>query len=246
MNTLQIKDTLRLYRPGTGDERDPEMAAAIIEATRDPEINEWFAEHQAFNRAVREKLRRLQPPADLKGKILRGRPRAQVTIWWRQPQILAMAAVFVLLMCLTAFWLKPREENLLAGFQMRMTKFALTRYSMDLATSDMRQIRTYLKEQGGHGDFASSPELDRLPGAGCALLKWRNKPVSMVCYRLDANQMMWLFVIDRDALINPPAEFPPAFQPVGKLITATWTRQGKTYLLAGIGGRAMIEKYLTL
>ena len=246
MSPQQIKETLALYRAGSEDEDDPEMITALREAARDPELHTWFSQQQAFNLRVREQLRHIQPPSDLKRRILANQAPAHKIVWWRRPEILAIAAMIVLLFCLAGYWvnLRDKEPYRLADLRLRMAKYALTRYGMDIATNDMGAIRTYLATKGGHGDYMLTPGLEKLPSVGCALLKWQNRPVSLVCFRLGQKDLMWLFVIDRTAVSDAPSTTEPQYEPVGKLMTAAWSRDGKTYLLAGIGDQALVQKFL--
>lgn len=244
MTAQQIKENLTLYRVGTQDENDPEMITALREAARNPELQAWFIQQQAFNLSVRAHLRRLQPPSDLKQRIMNHRAPAHKIVWWKRSEFLAIAAVIVLFFSLAGSWVSLQDPHRLAGLRQRMAKYALTRYRMDVATSDLGAIRTYLARNGGHGDYVLPRELEKLPGAGGAVLTWQSRPVSMVCFRLGTKDLLWLFVIDRAQLSDPPASVAPRFEPVGKLMTAAWSRDGKTYLLAGIGDEALLTKYL--
>jgi uncharacterized membrane protein YbaN (DUF454 family) len=244
MSPQQIKENLMLYRAGTQDENDPEMMAALREAARDPELHAWLNQQQAFNLVVRDRLRHLQPPSDFKQRILAHPASVRKIVWWKRPEFLAVAAIIVMLFCLVSYWVTSKDQYRLADLRLRMAKYALTRYRMDIATNNMSVIRTYLTAKGGHGDYALPAGLGQLPGAGCALLSWQNQPVSLVCFQLSPKDLVWLFVIDRTALSDPPPPSHTQFEPVGKLMTATWTQGGKTYLLAGIGDKALIQQFL--
>ena len=118
-------------------------------------------------------------------------------MWWKRPEFLAIAAVVVLLFSLAGYWVSLKDPYRVAGLRQRMAKYALTRYRMDLATSDPGAIRTYLANHGGHGDYVLPRELEKLPEVGGAVLTWQSRPVSMVCFRLGTQNLLWLFVIDR-------------------------------------------------
>jgi len=243
MNSAQAKDVLRLYRPGTDDERDAETAAALALAGSDPELKSWFAGQQGFNAGVREQLHRIEPPAGLRERILAGHRRALVHVWWRRPELLAIAAAIVVVIGLVSLRM-PHGQNTIASYRTRMAKFALREYSMNLVTNDLGEIRAYLKQHGAPADYVLRPPVAKLPGVGCALLKWQNQPVSLVCFRLGKQDLLWLFVIDRQSLPDASSTERPVFQQVGKLATATWSGQGKTYLLGLIGDQKDIQEYL--
>ena len=54
----------------------------------------------------------------------------------------------------------------------------------------------------------------------------------MVCFYPGGNQMLYLFVMDSSAVKDPPPAAPQVSQ-VNKLEVASWTREGRTYVLAG-------------
>ena len=55
-----VKEILLLYRPGTADAEDPQVAEAIEFAKRDPELGRWFEQHQVFQAAMRAKFRQIE------------------------------------------------------------------------------------------------------------------------------------------------------------------------------------------
>jgi uncharacterized membrane protein YbaN (DUF454 family) len=244
MNNQQAKQTLVLYRPGAQSEPDEEMTAALAQTAKSPELDQWFVRQRAFNGVIQGRLRGLNPPADLKDRILAQRLPAKGIVWWRRPQMLALAASIVLLLALTGYWINPRPDNDFAAYRARMAKTALREYRMDMVSSDLQQIGTFLAQHGSPSDYALSPELKRLPGLGCALLKWQSQPVSMICFRKGQAERLWLFVTTQAALGHAPATPKAAFAQVGRLGTATWSQDGKTYLLAGIGNPQLLRKYL--
>ena len=95
MDSTEAKTILSIYRPGV-DDGDPQFAEALKQAECDPELGAWFAEERASYANVRRRLRAIEPPADLRAKILRERPvpfpkaKSVVRVW----QIAAAVAVF--------------------------------------------------------------------------------------------------------------------------------------------------------
>jgi hypothetical protein len=61
-----------LYRSGKDAAADPQMAAALELARRDPELGRWFAQHCAVQAALRAKFQQIAIPADLKARLLAG------------------------------------------------------------------------------------------------------------------------------------------------------------------------------
>ena len=244
MTRDEAKAALALYRPSGGDAGDPQIGAALALARRDPELARWLEGHSALHAVVREKFRQIQAPAGLQARLVAGRAAARKIIWFQRPALLTAAAAFVLLLGLAAFWLRSRDAHRLADFRVRMARTALRPYNMNMVTNDLNQIREYLRQNQAHGDYVLTKNLEKLPGDGCAILRWHNRRVSLVCFDLGHRQDLYLFVINRADLSDPPAAGAPRLARVGKLMTASWSDRDKTYLLAGAGDEAFLRKYL--
>lgn len=245
MNSQRAKDILISYRPGLSDPADPDTAAALDWLERDAELARWFEHQQAFHAATRQAFRNMAVPENLKDKILpKSHPPRSKILWFNRFEFLAAAAAVVLLLSLAVFWIQPDENRKLADYRARMAKFALRDYRMDLVTNDLNQIREFLANRGAPADYHLSPPLQKLPGVGCAFLKWQNQPVSLICFRLGEQDLVWLFVTPQSTVQDPPPSTNPQYQTVGKLMTASWTEQGKTYLLAVIGDKNLLQSFL--
>jgi hypothetical protein len=243
MNRREAERALLLYRPGTPDVRDPEIAEALELARQDPELRRRHEQHCAFQTAVREKLRQIEAPADLKARLLAPRKVVSLPVWWRSPLwITAVAAMGLLFLGLVALWNKPRTPDQFADFQTRMIRAVLREYAMDLKTNDMQQVREFLASRGAPADYVVSPGLEQLKLTGGGALRWRSNPVSMVCFDRGGNQMLYLFVMSSAAVKDPPPPTPRVAE-IKQVQVATWTREGKSYLLAGPKDSAL-QKYL--
>ncbi len=232
MTRRQAQQALLLYRPGTPDALEPEIALALEQVGQDPELARWYEQHCAFQTAMRNKLRQIEVPADLKARILAQPKIVPLPVWRRSPVWLAAAAAVVLLVGLAALLLPPRTPDRFADFQGRMVRVASREYAMDLRTNDMQQVRQFLRSRGAPADYVLSRGLEQLNLTGTAFLRWRNNPVSMVCFDRGGNQMVYLFVMDSAAVKDPPPATPQMSR-TNKLEVASWTREGRTYVLAG-------------
>src|SRR4030095_6944792 len=98
MNEQKARLILQTYRPGA-DPDEPEVAAALQEAARNPELARWFAEEQAFDRAIAAHLGSVPAPFGLKTRILAqlGPPAAPHRWSWA----VKLAGVAALLFLLT-------------------------------------------------------------------------------------------------------------------------------------------------
>ncbi len=74
MRRALAKQILLLYRPGSADGQDPQVARALDLASHDPELSRWFDQHCAFQQRVRAKLRQIKAPKHLKEALL-ARPK---------------------------------------------------------------------------------------------------------------------------------------------------------------------------
>lgn len=244
MTSQQAKEILLLYRPGTSDATDPDVAEALALASRDPQIGDWLAQHCAFQSALQANLRRIPVPDGLKEQIVSEVP-AQIALGRRRRafQLAAALAALVLLIGSAAFWPRASSPPGFAAFRSRMARVALRPYNMDLATNDLGQIRRYLAESRGHGNFTIPAGLARVPVTGCARLTWQNEPVSMICFAKGGGTPLWLFVINRSCLSDAPTDPAPRFVKFNQLMTASWSADGKTYLLAAKVGQLDLREY---
>lgn len=247
MSPQEARQILLLYRPGTADANDPQIAEALEMTRNDADLARWFEQHRAFQKAMRSGFRQMEVPAHLKASLLiRGTASPKVIIpqtGWRSPVWLAAAAALLLLLGLAGVWLKPRTPDQFANFQARMVGTALREYRMDIVTNDMGQIRKFMGDRGAPADYQLTTGLEGLQLTGAGLLRWRSHPVTMVCFNRGDNQMLYLFVMNRSALKDPPTSTPQLAR-VNDLVAASWTRGDKTYVLAGPEEPDFARKYL--
>src|ERR1044071_6398321 len=126
MDSLHAKEILTRYRPGSTGDSDPDLAQALEQLERDPDLARWFEQHRAFQAAVADRFKNLPLPAGLKDKILAGYRPAPVVIWRERPiyPALAAAAALVLLVSLAYLELRPREEQSFAAYRNRVVRHA--------------------------------------------------------------------------------------------------------------------------
>jgi uncharacterized membrane protein YbaN (DUF454 family) len=240
----QAREILLLYRPGTADAEDPEIIEAMAVARRDPQLARWFEDHVAFQSAMRASFRQIAVPDQLKLELLTGHKLIRPPAWWQRPVWLAAAAAVVLVLGLAAFWLRPAVPDRFANFQeMMVSKAENVAYAMDWPTNDMPALRAALATRGAPANYDVPKGLASLQLTGGTALTWRANPVSMVCFDRGDKQMVFLFVMKRSALKDPPPG-KPLVAKIDTMMTVSWTTGDQTYVLAGPEEANFLQKYL--
>jgi uncharacterized membrane protein YbaN (DUF454 family) len=251
VNQDEAKTILLLYRPGTADADDPQVAEALALAQRDPELARWLKEHCARQEALRAKFRQITAPAGLKEQIISEQAAHEKIIFWRRNTIFAAAAVMVALIALAPLWFPHRPNyDTFATYRDRMASIALRGYGMDLTTNNPAAVRAYLAQNQAPSDYVLPAPLEKTAVAGCAIEDWQGAKVSMVCFRTGkplppgAQSDLWLFVVDRSRVKDAPSAGSHQFVQVGRLRMVTWTDGDKLYVLGTAGDEQAVRRYL--
>jgi hypothetical protein len=252
MNRQQAQEILLLYRPGSADAQDPEFAAALALARRDPELDEWLQQQFLMQDALRSTFRQIPIPEGLKEQILSERGIQTSLPLKRKIVLSAVCAVCILLLAsLVLPLLRSRDDKSFANFQSRMVKTVARQGlypKMDLETNDLAEIGKFLVTHQAPANYVLPSGLQKTTGTGCAILEWQGKRVSMVCFNSGKNSSatpsdLFLFVINRADLPKAPPPGAPTFAQTNSLPTASWTHGDKTYILATTGDEASLRKY---
>jgi hypothetical protein len=242
MNSHEAKRILLRYRPDASDAADPDVAEALALVGRDPELQQWFDTQCAFQRQMRQHLRNLPVPprAIAPPKVLAG----PASWWTRRGTLLAAAAAVVAAGIALSFWFTPKTPAHFDNYRARMARSVLREYQMDIETRDMNTLRQYLDGKGAPADYRVPDALQPMALTGGGVHRWRGKPVSMICFDQGKGDMIFLFVVDRSGIENPPPARPEIAR-VSSLVTASWTEGTKAYLLATEGtDESALRKYL--
>lgn len=246
MNNQEARLILQAYRCGGQDASDPLFAEALEQARRDPELQKWFAEENALDARIQTSLQTAVPvPHELKsnllalGKVIRPAP------WrWFQPMKLAAAAAVLLLLGLAVFLFLPQKPAQLALFRETMTRYAMQQHGhVALESHDLAKIQQWLEDRGMETNFELPAALHGGPVQGCRVVDWKGRQATMLCFVLKDGGHMDLFVMDRAGLPNLPAGGASQFAAANGLMTATWVKGGKVYLLTG-GNKKLLQKLL--
>ncbi len=248
MTISEAKSILQLYRPGTADAADPQIAAALALARRDHELAQWLEAHCARQLALREKFRQIAIPAGLKEQIISEQAAQQRAVSsQRRGLLLATATALVLFAALFSWYEHPAADDTLPIFQHVMISTALRGYGMDLTTNDLAQIRSYLGQHQAPADFKLSAALQQATLNGCAVESWQKTKVTMLCFHTPASankNNLWLFVVDESSVRKANLTTSPLPAVIHDLNTVTWAQDGKLYFMGSEGNEKNLEHYL--
>jgi hypothetical protein len=80
--------------------------------------------------------------------------------------------------------------------------------------------------------------------AGCRVLDWHGRKVSMLCYGLNGSGHVDLFVAEAKVFLDAPPEDKPQFVSKGGMPTASWSHDGMVYLMVGHNVNVDLRKLL--
>jgi len=251
MTNEQAKQILQLFRPGTADATDPEFAEALAACEHDAELKQWFANHCALYSAIRSKFKKISVPEALKEQIIAERPAPRTSSW--QKMVLAGGAIAAAAMVLMAVkpYFKAGEPRDFASYRNYMGGRAEAGYVMEMFSSDLDAIRTFLSGQKAIADYVLPENLKKNAKAlGCAATTYQGKPVTMVCFATGRPTSpsnpsdLWLIISDETIAKDVPTASTPAFAQSNDLITASWRIGNRTYVLATKGDQQFLAQYL--
>lgn len=244
MTNEQAKLILQAYRPGGQDAHDPLYAEALAQARCDPGLARWFEAEQSLDAAIGEKFREQPVPSHLESDILALATLRRPEPWWRRTSWMAAAAL-VALLALAALWWPGRRQGQLAAYRDNMTDFLNRRFDhLDFKARRVTELKQFLAQRGAPGDFALPAGLSELPGYGCRVLAWEGRTVSLICFHLADKKQIHLFVIQGPKFRDAPPAGSVQFASSSGWTTASWRQGDTTYLLAGKGGQAALQKHL--
>jgi len=233
MDKQEAKRALEALRPNGLDATQPAFAEALALAERDPELKTWWEARQSFDRKVAAKLGEVPLPADLRATLLAGRkierfapqPQPHLAFW-----LAAAAAVAILCM------IGPALENTRHISTAIYDETALGFLGNDapalaMTSPDHDKIVAWLKDQKAPtGDLPA--KMSTLPSVGCQKFVVQGHNVSLICFVMTGGKLVHLFVVDQQALSDPPAVNAPEFKQVQGWSTASWSDGRMSYLLA--------------
>ena len=236
MDREEAKQVLQAHRPVDLDTTQPAFAEALALAENDPELRAWWEAQQAFDRKVAAKLHGVPVPADLRANILAGHkivePFALRPFF---PFWLAAAASVAIVCAVSASF----HSSYLASQHISTDAFhsaTLDFVSNDgpdlgMTSTDHTQIMAWLKQQ--NAPMGTMPDkMAALPTVGCQKFAVKGHDVSLICFTMADGKIVHLFMVERDALAEPPLPMAPDMKMVNGWATASWSDEHMSYMLA--------------
>ncbi len=244
MDKKEARLILQGYRPGA-DRDDPQMAEALREASGDPELAQWFAEEQAFDRAMAAHLEAVPAPLGLKTRILANAPSPEGPRQWSWIVKLAGAAalLFLLVQVVSLVHGPAPATAEVPDYAREMVSFIQLAPTLEMMSPDLGAIKGWLaKKEMPPPDVP--PRLAGLQPVGCRVLSFRGHDVALICFRRGEDRLAHLFVVKADAMPGMKAGDAPVYADAKGWSTASWVEKGRVYTIAVQGDRADVQGYL--
>jgi len=235
MDKQEAKLVLQAARPNDLDGTQPIFAEALALVQSDPELQTWWEAQQAFDQKVAAKLSDVPVPDDLRERILAGRKIVPFA-----PQLhhvfglSAAAAVAILCAVGTSYHYAWEDARHVATDTYDETTLKLlgdNNPSLAMTTSDHDKIMAWLKDQQAPvGELPA--KMTAIPSLGCQKYVVDGHTVSLICFSMANGKEAHLFIVEQDALKNPPALLAPEYRQMYGWFTASWSDGHMSYLLA--------------
>jgi hypothetical protein len=245
MDKQNVRAVLSAYRANETFADDGRFEAARQQTETDPALAQWWKDEQDLDRLIAAKLAGVAAPAGLKSQLLNPERRSfpSRAMWPRKMAMLA--ASIVLLAVFFGSWsglFQPATS--LAEYRDEMVSFIRLDPPLDMKSSQLSQVTAFLKEHGAPSGLHVPGQLQQLGPVGCRTLRFRGGDVALICFRRGDGDLMHMFVIDRKAMAKVKSMEEPQFAVEGDWMTAAWTDDEHTYLLAAKGSRESLAKLL--
>lgn len=245
MDELQARLILQTYRPGAEDKGDPHFDDALQEAARNPALARWFAEEQAFDRAMAAHLDSIPAPFGLRTRILAqaAPPVSSRKMSWAVGLATVAASLFLIAQLIGLWRSLAPASNALPDFAREMVSFIRLDPPLEMESKDLVAIKNWLGKKETIPMEVPS-RLAALEPAGCRVLSFRGHDVTLICFHRDGDRLAHLFVVDRAAFPKLKPGAGPIFSSEGEWTTATWAEKDRAYMIAVQGDRDAARQYL--
>lgn len=244
MDEQQARLILQAYLAGA-ERDDPEVAEALREVAGKPDLARWFAEEQAFDRAMAAHLEAVPAPLGLKTRILANATApAQARQWSWAVKLAAVAALlFLAAQIVSLFRASAAASNRVPEYANEMVSFIQLAPPLEMKSHDLEAIKGWLAQKTV-APMDVPPRLAALQPVGCRMLSFRGQKVALICFRRGEDRLAHLFVVDRAAMPKIKPGDPPVYHDTLGWTSATWAENDRVYMIAVEGDRAAVQRYL--
>jgi hypothetical protein len=238
MNAEEANLILQCRRPCGRDDTDPAIREALEVAAADAAFMDSLQREATLDAAISERLRLIDPPADLRRKILVGAKVTPVRPWWRHPGWLAVAAsVAVAAPLVVNYWPGAAPTPVFASItlpEFRAVSVQKLAAGPDVTSvGTMNEVRAYIAGKCSCPCSWVPDNLCHAPGGpvGCAVFKWNGREVTLICFDAGKIGEVHLFTVDASALEDRPGG--PIYETTNGWNTCSWIAGDRLLLLAG-------------
>ncbi|MEH6532323.1 MAG: hypothetical protein V7735_13425 [Photobacterium frigidiphilum] len=245
MTSKEAKKFIVLHRPGLDDSLEPQIVEALELIKHDSELLAWYEKHIENERAISQSFKQIKVPVLLREKIMAENCPVQPANFRNNRTLInhiAVAAILLLLVT-NALWFSLLWQPSLDTYRIDMARIVSVNDDLDIEARNLEDVRHGFYNIGWPTDYNLPDTLTSLHVLGGLALNWEQNKVSTLCLETDDKKYIWLFIIDSSALPDPPTKASPNFQYAGKLMTASWSLAGKTYVLAGDVNKNVLNFY---
>jgi|GEM_PF-982420 len=248
MDDAELQLRLSACRPNGQDNDDPLLREAMETLPHRPDLMNWFANEQSFDRCMCKAVAEVKVPENLCAEILAAsKMSASVPRWQRLPW-LAAAAALALLGLVYSIYEPKTQDTTLAQFESEIVDIfdgmKNRGFGLEHVSGELTNVSAWLGNQGAPKPYIIQPGTKSARPFGCRVVTWRGQKVTMVCFGR-GDQEAHLFVVLRESLKDLPENLPPQkVQHVDGYPVAAWSCRKCVYVLLGDSPETKLEDFL--
>ncbi len=253
MNNSEIKKILQAYRPEIDQLEDEKIKKALEAAANNTEIKAFLDNELEFDSAISQKLKSIQPPADLRNKILSivettendlSKPNLlsgkSVTtnniVWWKQAMPLSIAACFMIILALGVVFINQtkinKQHDELNLLIQAVAENAKNSPKLEYKNNQLVELTRFLNDSNSPSPNKLPKSIEDLKSIGCVTMDIKGHPMSMICFKGD--RLYHLYVTEQNKLPDLNNN-KPTINNWGEITTAAWTINNQLYILSAEG-----------